>query len=103
MNALRIGVIGVGHLGALHAKMLSAIPAAKLVGVFDTDLEKARKAAADNGTTACASLEELLVRVEAVTIATTTTTHFDIASQAIARGLHVFLEKPITQTVAEAN
>ena len=103
MNALRIGVIGVGHLGALHAKMLSAIPTANLVGVFDTDPEKARKAAAENGTTACATLDELLGQVEAVTVATTTTTHFEIAGQAIARGLHVFLEKPITQTVAEAN
>ena len=103
MNALRIGVIGVGHLGGLHAKMLATIPEATLVGVFDTDQEKARKVAGDNGTTAFATMEELFAQVEAVTIATSTTGHFAVAREAIARGIHLFIEKPITQTVDEAN
>lgn len=102
MNALRVGVIGVGHLGGLHAKMLAAIPEAVLVGVYDTDQEKASKVAADYGTTAFPSIEALLGSVEAVTIATSTTSHFSVAMQAIERGIHIFLEKPITQTVDEA-
>jgi predicted dehydrogenase len=103
MNPLRIGVIGVGHLGALHAKMLASIPAATLVGVFDMDQEKARKVAGDHGTTAFTALDELLSQVEAVTIATSTSSHFDVADRAIARGIHMFIEKPITQTVDEAD
>ncbi|MBP1691920.1 MAG: putative dehydrogenase, partial [Bacteroidetes bacterium] len=82
MNPLRIGVLGVGHLGALHAKMLASIPTANLVGVFDTDQEKARKVAADNGTTAFSTIEELLGQVEAASIATTTSSHFDVAAMA---------------------
>jgi predicted dehydrogenase len=103
MNPLRIGVIGVGHLGGLHAKMLAGIPGATLVGVFDIDAEKARKVAGDSGTTAFETIEGLLGQVEAVTIATSTTTHFDVAREAISRGIHLFVEKPITQTVDEAN
>lgn len=103
MKPLRIGVLGVGHLGALHAKMLAAIPSAELVGVFDTDQEKARRVAAEYGTTAFPTMEELLTHVEAASIATTTSTHFDVASAASARGIHLFIEKPITQTVDEAN
>jgi predicted dehydrogenase len=103
MNPLRIGVIGVGHLGALHAKMLASIPSATLVGVYDVDEEKCRKVAADYKASAFPSIEALLEHVEAVTIATSTTSHFDVAAQAIARGIHMFIEKPITQTVAEAD
>lgn len=103
MNPLRIGVIGVGHLGGLHAKMLAAIPEATLVGVFDIDAEKARKVAGDSGTTPFETMEGLLGQVDAVTIATSTTTHFEVAREAITRGIHLFVEKPITQTVDEAN
>jgi predicted dehydrogenase len=103
MNPLRIGVLGVGHLGGLHAKMLAAIPAAKLVGVFDTDQEKARTVAAEHGTEAFPSMEALLGQVEAVTIATPTVSHFAIAVAALEKGLHLFIEKPITQTVQEAD
>jgi len=103
MNPLRIGVLGVGHLGGLHAKMLAAIPVAKLVGVFDMDEEKARKVATEYGTEAYPSMEALLGQVEAVTIATPTVSHFEVASKAMDRGIHLFIEKPITQTVDEAN
>ncbi len=102
MSPLRIGVVGVGHLGGLHAKMLAAIPAASLVGVYDSDQGRALKVAAECGTKAFPDLEALLDQVEAVTIATSTTSHYGVAVQALQKGLHLFVEKPITETVDEA-
>ncbi len=102
METLRIGVIGVGHLGSLHAKMLSDMPGVRLAGVFDTDAARAGTVAAQYGTAAAVSLEALLDGVEAVTVATSTHTHCAVAIRALERGKHVFLEKPITETVAEA-
>jgi len=102
MDNLRVGVIGAGHLGRLHAKMLADLPGVKLVGIYDTDGDKARAVAGECGTVACASLESLLDGVDAVTVATTTTAHFAVAREALARRVHVFLEKPITESVDEA-
>jgi len=99
---LPVGVIGVGHLGSLHAKMFADIPSAKLIGVFDIDSSRAKNVAAENGVTAFGSMDELLQSVEAVTIATPTATHFDVAAKALERGIHLFIEKPITATVAQA-
>ena len=102
MVTLRIGVVGAGHLGKLHAKMLADLPGVKLIGIYDTNGDKARAVASEFGTAAFASLESLLESVDAVTVATTTTAHFAVAREALGRGLHVFLEKPITETVEEA-
>jgi predicted dehydrogenase len=103
MNPLRIGVVGVGHLGTLHAKMLSDMPGVLLAGVYDMDAAKAGKVAGEYGTTAFATLEALLESVDAATVATSTTAHFVVAKAAIEQGIHLFMEKPITQTVAEAD
>lgn len=103
MNPLRIGVVGVGHLGKLHVKMLADMPGVQLTGVFDTDETKAQSVAAEYGTRAWSTLDALMERVDAITVATTTTAHFGVACEALQRGVHVFLEKPITETVAEAN
>lgn len=103
MKQLNIGVVGVGHLGALHAKMLSELPSVKLAGVYDLDAKKAAAVAAECGTAACASFDELLGRVDALTVATATTAHFFVAREALERGKHLFIEKPITQTAAEAD
>ena len=103
MNPLRIGVAGVGHLGKLHVKMLADMPGVQLAGVFDTDETKAKSVAAEYGTRAWSTLDALMEQVDAITVATTTTAHFAVASEALQRGVHVFLEKPITETVAEAN
>jgi predicted dehydrogenase len=103
VNTVRIGVVGVGHLGSLHAKMLGGIQGIQLAGVFDIDRTAADRVAAECGTRAAATLQELLDGVDAVTIATSTSAHFEVASFALERGKHVFLEKPITQEVAEAD
>lgn len=94
--------MGVGHLGSLHAKMLADLPLVKLVGVYDVEQKKAAAIAAEYGTRAFASLDELLGHVDALTIATATTSHFSVAVEALGHGKHLFIEKPITQTIAEA-
>jgi predicted dehydrogenase len=102
VDPLRIGVIGVGHLGSLHAKMLADMPGVRLVGVFDTDPARAAGVALTYATVSAGTLESLLDSVDAVTIATSTNAHYAVAVRALERGKHVFLEKPITETVAEA-
>lgn len=102
MEPLRVGVIGVGHLGRLHTKMLSSMEGVRFAGVCDMDPAKAASVATEFGTRAFATQAELLAEVDAVTIATSTTAHFAVAQEAIRRKIHVFLEKPITETVAEA-
>jgi len=102
MNPLNIGVVGVGHLGSLHAKMLAEIHAAHLSGIYDTDRNRARKCAEELGAHAADSYDDLLGRVDALTIAAPTSAHFDLARIAIEAGKHVFVEKPITETPGEA-
>jgi predicted dehydrogenase len=99
---IRVGVIGVGHLGALHAKMYAAIEGASFVGVYDSDTARAAEIAAMYNVTPYASAEELLNNVQAVSVVTPTSTHHAIARMAIGQGKHVFIEKPITSTVEEA-
>ena len=100
---LNVGVIGVGHLGALHVKMLSEMTGVRLAGLHDIDNEKARKIASEFKTTAFEHLDDLLGRVDAATIATSTSTHFAVAQKALSLRKHLFMEKPITQTTAEAD
>lgn len=102
MSNVRVGVIGVGHLGSLHAKMFSEISSADLVAVADIDPVAVKNVAAQYNATPCASIEELLASVDAVSIATTTSAHFLAAESAMKRGIHVFIEKPITSTIEEA-
>ena len=102
MSKIKVGVIGAGHLGSLHAKMFAGIDAVELVGVYDIDGTKAARVAELYRTRAVESIEQLLRQVEAVSVATTTTAHFDVARKAVEKGLHVFIEKPITDTIDQA-
>ncbi|MBI1804767.1 MAG: Gfo/Idh/MocA family oxidoreductase [Ignavibacteriae bacterium] len=102
MSKFPVGVIGVGHLGSLHAKMLAGISSVELVGVSDIDFSRTETVAKEVGVKAFESLDELLVHVKAVTIATPTSTHFAIASKVIEKRIHAFIEKPITSSVEEA-
>lgn len=99
---LKVGVVGVGHLGSLHAGLLGQIDAAELVGVYDIDAAKCRGIAEECGVRAFPDLDALIGSVQAVSVATPTVTHLEIAMKAVSRGLHVFIEKPMTSTVAEA-
>ncbi|HEX9615679.1 MAG TPA: Gfo/Idh/MocA family oxidoreductase [Bacteroidota bacterium] len=99
---LSISVIGAGHLGSLHAKMLKQISGARLTGVFDIDGTKSEALASQLGVKAFQRLEDALDGVGAVSIASTTKSHFEIANLALERGCHVFIEKPITATIEQA-
>jgi predicted dehydrogenase len=103
VDPLRIGVIGVGHLGSLHVKMFSDMPGVRLSGVYDTNAGAAETVAGRFGTVAAPTLDALLEGVDAVTVATSTNAHCAVALKALEKGKHVFLEKPITETVAEAD
>lgn len=102
-SKLNIGVIGVGHLGSLHSKMYDEIDSANFVGVFDVNEEKRKEIASKYKIKPFASIDELLKEVDAVSIATVTTTHFEVAKQVLNAGKHVLIEKPITSTLAEAD
>jgi predicted dehydrogenase len=103
VNPIRTGVVGVGHLGSLHAKMLRDIPAADLVGVFDVDGDRGRLVAAEHSTRFFENLDALLAETDAVTLASTTSTHFDVGTRILEAGRHLFVEKPITETVEQAD
>lgn len=99
---IRVGVAGVGSLGINHARIYAELPDCELAGIYDTDAKRAGEVAAQYGTTACASLDELAQRVDAASIVVPTHLHFDVASQMIRQGKHLLVEKPITSTTSEA-
>jgi predicted dehydrogenase len=102
METIRVGVIGIGHLGSLHTKMYAQIPTVQLVGLYDVDTGRTEKLAAEFNTKAFHSIEELLQNVNAVSIATVTQSHYEVAKQVLNRGVHALIEKPITATIEQA-
>ncbi len=101
MKSLRVGLVGAGYLGSIHAKLLTAQGNA-WVGLFDTDKERAAEVAKKYERRAFDSLDALLNDVDGVVVSSATSSHYDIAKKALERGKHLFLEKPMTRTVAEA-
>ncbi|HZV13390.1 MAG TPA: Gfo/Idh/MocA family oxidoreductase [Candidatus Kapabacteria bacterium] len=99
---LRVGVIGVGHLGSIHAALWKEVSGAELEGVFDTDSASAERIAAKHGVTAYQSIEQMLNAVDAVSIVTPTSYHYETALLALNAGKHCMIEKPITSTVQQA-
>ncbi|MEM6397226.1 MAG: Gfo/Idh/MocA family oxidoreductase [Bacteroidota bacterium] len=100
---LRIGLLGVGHLGKIHLKCIRlADTHLQLVGFYDPDPEQAARVAEETGAKAFESYEALLGAVDAVDVVTPTPTHHQLVKQALLAGKHVFVEKPLTHTLAEA-
>jgi predicted dehydrogenase len=100
---IKLGVIGAGHLGKIHIKLaLELSDVYDFVGFFDADVTQAAAVATQFGITSFSSVEELIDACDCLDIVTPTITHYDIAADAIKKGKHVFIEKPITQTVEEA-
>lgn len=99
---LKVGVLGAGHLGKIHLRLLNQSEKYELVGFYDPFKENADKVAAEFGYRKFDTIEELIQAVDVVDIVTPTLSHFDCAKQAIESGKHVFLEKPITTTIEEA-
>jgi len=98
-----VGVVGVGSLGFHHARILSELPDAELVGIHDSRPERLAEVAAQLGATAYDDRDELLERVDAVVIAVPTTVHEAAAVAALERGAHVLVEKPIAPDLAAAD
>jgi predicted dehydrogenase len=102
MKKIRAAVIGVGYLGRFHAQKYAALPDCELLGVVDQN-ERARTAvAAELNVPAHADYRDLIGRVDAVSVVTHTPSHFAIAADFLRAGVHVLVEKPITETVAQA-
>jgi len=102
-QTVRLAVIGVGVHGARHADVFSQMPGVELVGVADTNEATARSVAEACGTAATTEFRTLLDQVDAVSIAVPAIWHFEVAGACLERGIHVFLEKPIAETTAQAS
>lgn len=99
---LKAGVLGAGHLGKIHLKLLQQSQRYELVGFYDPSAENAKKVANEFGYTSFDSVKELIDAVDVINIVTPTLSHFECAKMAIEKGCHIFIEKPITNTVIEA-
>lgn len=102
MDRLRIGLLGAGRMGRNHARVFSTLRYADLVGIYDPIARSSQALAQNYEVRAFDALDELLDSVDAVSIATPTPAHFDLAAACLARGLDVFVEKPFTETLQQA-
>jgi predicted dehydrogenase len=100
---LRVAVVGVGHLGRHHARLLAVMPGVELVAVADIDRARAAEIAAAHGTSAVDDWQALPADLDAVTVAVPTEAHLPVALGLIERGAHVLVEKPLARSVAEAD
>jgi predicted dehydrogenase len=101
-SKLKVGVAGVGHIGREHARVYSQLGNAEFVGVYDIDSDISQRLAQQHNVRRFAGLAEMAAEVDAVTIATPTNTHYQIATQFLQAGRHVLVEKPITDDVGQA-
>ncbi|EAR00399.1 Gfo/Idh/MocA family protein [Maribacter sp. HTCC2170] len=99
---LRIGVLGAGHLGKIHLRLLNESPKYDLIGFHDPDEINGKKVAAEFGYTYFENINQLIDGVDVVDIVTPTLSHYDCAKKAMEKRKHVFIEKPITNTLEEA-
>jgi len=99
---LKAGVLGAGHLGKIHLRLLNQSDKYELIGFYDPNETHAKKVAEEFGYRRFDSLDALIDAVDMVDIVTPTLSHYECAKQAVAKGKHIFIEKPITNTVEEA-
>ena len=101
MDMLRVGVIGVGVMGERHCRVYSSLRRVQVVGIADLDASRGQAVAAQYETRHFEDRRQLLDKVDAVSIVTTTPAHFDLAMEALEHGVHVLVEKPITETLEQ--
>ena len=99
---IKIGVLGAGHLGKIHLKLIKEIPGLELVGFFDPDPKAAALAEKEFDTKGFPDIDSLIAACDAVDIVTPTITHFECAKKALRQFKHIFIEKPVTNTLEEA-
>jgi len=99
----RVGVVGVGHIGKNHARLYAELPTAQFTAIYDTDRAVAERIAGEFAVKAAASLEEFAEQVDAASVATPTSTHFEIGRELLAGGKHLLVEKPIADNTAHAS
>ena len=102
MTSIRTAVIGVGSMGRWHADKYAALPESELVAVVDADTDRAQAVAGELGTEAIPDFRELIGKVDAVSVVTPTSLHYNVAKTLLENGIHVLVEKPITSTVDQA-
>lgn len=102
MNYLRVGVIGAGRMGESHCRVYSSLPRAELVGVCDQDPDTGRRVAQQYQVPSYLEVDELLDKVDAVSVVTPTPQHFDLVLRCLERDIHVLVEKPISETLEQA-
>lgn len=100
---LKIGVIGVGHLGEYHVQKYTAMPEVELVGVSDTNNDRAIEIARRYDTRPFGEHREILDKVDAVSLAVPTERHYEVAKDILSKGIHLLIEKPITYTLEPAD
>ena len=101
-HMLKAGVLGAGHLGKIHLRLLNQSEKYELVGFYDADEANAKRVSDEFGYTYFNTIDALIEAVDIVDIVTPTLSHYNCAIQAINKGKHIFIEKPITNTVEEA-
>ena len=98
---IKIGVIGAGHLGKIHIRLLKEIKEFDLIGFYDTNPANSKKITTEFGISSFSSAKELIDSADAIDVVTPTKYHFEYAKMAIEKGKHLFVEKPITATIDE--
>lgn len=102
MKPIRVAVVGVGYLGSIHARIYARLEGVELVGVVDSDRERAEQVAAETGSKPFGEISQLIGQIDAVSVVVPTTLHREIALPFIEAGIHLLLEKPVAPTVKEA-
>jgi predicted dehydrogenase len=102
IKKLRVGVVGVGHIGSNHTRLYAEIPSTEFTAVYDVDVARGNAIAKKFGATSAPSLDEFIGMVDAASVATPTNTHYEIARSLLGCGKHVLVEKPITDNTAHA-
>lgn len=98
---VKVGLIGAGHLGKIHLRLLNEIEGFELIGFYDADEEKGKQIEAETGIKSWPDVESLILAADALDIVTPTTLHFSIASLCLRKQKHIFIEKPVTATPEE--
>lgn len=102
MDLIRVAVVGVGHLGSLHARIYSELPGVELVGVLDINQERAKKIASKYNCRPFTAFEEIPSSVEAISVVVPTDRHYEVAGSLLDQGFNLLIEKPITDDVGKA-